>query len=91
MSYKHDDNFYYVSVDSFLYVGSVSNENGNGAYVFCSEEIFAAEIERAREGMRYETEVLLSLRRAQSDVAEGRVTDISGLKKAIASRMVVNG
>ena len=66
-------------------------ENGNGAYVFCSEEIFAAEIERAREEMRYETEVLLSLRRAQSDVAEGRVTDISGLKKAIASRMAVNG
>lgn len=66
-------------------------ENGNGAYIFCSEEIFAAEIEHAREEARYEAEALFLLRRAQTEVAEGHVTDIAGLKKAIAGSVVANG
>ena len=32
-------------------------ENGNGAYVFCSEEIFDRELKQAREDARYEAEM----------------------------------
>ena len=65
-------------------------ENGNGAFVFCSEEIFAAEIERAREEALYEAAALYALRRAREEVSEGKVTDIAGLKAAVANRMPIN-
>lgn len=49
-------------------------ENGNGAYVFCSEEIFDRELQQAREEARYQAEMELILRRGRRDVAEGRFT-----------------
>lgn len=53
-------------------------ENGNGAYVFCSEEVFARELQHAREEARYEAEMGFVLRRGRRDIEEGRyTTDVS--------------
>lgn len=53
-------------------------ENGNGAYVFCSEDVFARELERAREEARYAAELELVARRGRCDIEEGRYTDDVG-------------
>lgn len=50
-------------------------ENGNGAFVFCSEEVFARRIQEAKEEARYELEMEYLLFRAQQDFDEGRYTD----------------
>ena len=47
-------------------------ENGNGAFIFCSEEVFAAELERTHESPRYKAELGYVLCRASEDVADGR-------------------
>lgn len=64
-------------------------ENGNGAFVFCSEDVFAAELERARESARYEAELGYVLRRAAEDVSAGRYeTDFDEFRRSvIAERM----
>ncbi len=48
-------------------------ENGNAAYVFCSEEILAQEKARAVEEALYERRVLEALERSQADLEAGRV------------------
>ena len=59
-------------------------ENGNGAFVFCSEDVFAAEIERAEEAARYEVELRYVLQRAAEDVAAGRYeTDPAAFRQAV--------
>lgn len=50
-------------------------EQGRGAYVFCSDEVFEERIEREREDAAYEARVLDSVRRGLSDIEEGRFTD----------------
>ena len=47
-------------------------ENGNGAYIFCSEEVFERTIQAAREEAAYETRLAESLDRADADVEAGR-------------------
>ena len=60
-------------------------ENGNGAYVFCSEEIFDRELKQAREDARYEAEMEFVLRRGKRDIEEGRfTTDVDGFVAAFA-------
>lgn len=48
-------------------------ENGNAAYIFCSEEVFAQEKAQAIEDALYEQRLLELLERAEKDFAEGRV------------------
>ena len=59
-------------------------ENGNGAFVFCSEDVFAEELERARESARYEAELGYVLRRAADDVSAGRYeTDFAEFRRSV--------
>lgn len=50
-------------------------EQGQGAYVFCSDEVFEQRIEREREDAAYEARVTDSVRRGISDIEEGRLTN----------------
>lgn len=50
-------------------------ENGNGAFIFCSEEVFARRIQEAKEEARYELEMEYLLFRAQQDFDEGRYSE----------------
>lgn len=67
-------------------------ENGNGAFVFCSEDVFAAELERARESARYEAELGYVLRRATEDVSAGRYeTDFAEFCRSVSAERVRRG
>ena len=48
-------------------------ENGNGAFVFCSEEIYRERLEEAAEKAAYEARVYMAIERGRSDVASGRI------------------
>lgn len=48
-------------------------ENGNAAYVFCSEEVFAEEKAQAVRDALYEQELISLLERAEADREAGRV------------------
>ena len=48
-------------------------ENGNGAFVFCSEEIYRERLEEAAEKAAYEARVSMAIERGRSDVASGRI------------------
>ena len=48
-------------------------ENGNAAYVLCSEEVFAQEKERAVHDALYEQRVIAALERGRADREAGRV------------------
>ena len=62
-------------------------ENGNGAYVFGSEEIFDRELKQAREDARYEAEMEFVLRRGKRDIEEGRfTTDVDGFVARIREK-----
>ena len=59
-------------------------ENGNGAYVFCSEEVFDRELKQAREEARYEAELRAALRQARQDLDEGRyTTDLKSFRESV--------
>lgn len=57
-------------------------ENGNGAFVFCSEEIFERKIREAAESAAYEERMRLIVERGRADVAEGRY--VEGVDAAMA-------
>lgn len=62
-------------------------ENGNGAYIFCSEEVFDRELEHAREEARYEAEMRFVLREARQQLDEGRyTTDLAAFRKEMLER-----
>ena len=62
-------------------------ENGNGSFVFCSEAVFAEELDKAREEARYETELGYVLRRAAVDVAAGRYeTDSAAFRASVEAQ-----
>ena len=50
-------------------------ENGNGAFVFCSEELFQAAIDEAAAKAAEEATLALIARRGRADIAAGRVYD----------------
>ena len=50
-------------------------ENGNGAFVFCSEELFAQKMDQVREETLYEVEMMRGLQRARADFDQGRFYD----------------
>jgi hypothetical protein len=67
-------------------------ENGNGAFVFCSEEVFASEPERVREAARYEAELGYTLRRAAKDVAAGHYeTDFDKFRRSVTEERANRG
>lgn len=67
-------------------------ENGNGAYVFCSEEIFDRELAHARAEARYEAELEFAIRRGLQDLAEGNYTDdLEGFIEGIRKERGLNG
>lgn len=49
-------------------------EQGRGAFVFCSDEVFERRIEQEREDAAYEARVMDSVRRGMADIEEGRFT-----------------
>lgn len=62
-------------------------ENGSGAYVFCSEEVFQQEIDDAVERALYAQRVSDAIERGREDIAAGRfVEGIDAAKAAVASR-----
>lgn len=50
-------------------------ENGAGAFVFCSEEVFEREIENAVESALYVARCEDAIRRGRADVSAGRVVE----------------
>lgn len=62
-------------------------ENGNGAYVFCSEEVFDRELKRAREEARYEAEMELVVNRGIRDISDGAfTTDVAGFAERVLNQ-----
>lgn len=57
-------------------------ENGNGAFVFCSEEIFEQKLRDAAEEAAYAERVRAVVERGRTDYAAGRV--VEGTSAALA-------
>lgn len=55
-------------------------ENGNAAYIFCSEEVFEREKARAVEDAISEMQIAQVIERGREDIAAGRV--VEGLEEA---------
>ncbi len=68
-------------------------ENGNGAFVFCSEEIYREKIAEAAEQAAYEARVSMGIERGRADVATGRVFEgsLDDLLDEAERRAGVNG
>lgn len=60
-------------------------ENGCGAYVFCSEEVFRDELAKAREEAYYEARAAEAIERGMADYEAGRyVVGIEAGRAAVA-------
>lgn len=57
-------------------------ENGNGAFIFCSEEVFEKELRNAAEQAAYEARLIDTIERGRADIAAGRY--IEGLDEGLA-------
>ncbi len=57
-------------------------ENGNAAYVFCSEQVYDEALRQAAEQAAYEERLRAAIQRGRADVAEGRMYD--GIDAAFA-------
>lgn len=67
-------------------------ENGNGAYIFCSEEVFAREIAKAAEEARYEAELDMATSRGRADIEAGRyTTDLAAFAEDARKARGLNG
>ncbi len=58
-------------------------ENGNGAFVFCSEELFERKLREAAEEAAYEERLMAVVERGRADYAAGRV--VEGTQAALAA------
>ena len=60
-------------------------ENGAGAYVFCSEEVFSRALQEAVDDAFYEEEVSRAIQRGRADIADGRYSSPEeSLERALA-------
>lgn len=50
-------------------------ENGKGAFVFCSEEIFESKLHAAAEEAAYAERVAAAVRRGRREIAEGKFVE----------------
>ena len=57
-------------------------ENGNGAFVFCSEELFEQKLEQAAEQAAYEERMRAVVMRGRSDFASGNY--VEGAEEALS-------
>lgn len=57
-------------------------ENGNGAFIFCSEEVFEKELRNAAEQAAYEARLIDTIERGRAEIAAGRY--IEGLDEGLA-------
>ncbi len=58
-------------------------ENGNGAFVFCSEELFERKLREAAEEAAYEERLMAVVERGRADYVAGRV--VEGTQAALAA------
>lgn len=67
-------------------------ENGNGAYVLCSEEVFASKMREAAERALWERDLSEAIAEGLADVRAGRVhDDVYTLLDAAEGRVAANG
>ena len=61
-------------------------ENGNGAFVFCSEEVFERRLQRAADEALYAERMAQAVRDGRADVKAGRTFSLEEGFAAIESR-----
>lgn len=61
-------------------------ENGNGAFVFCSEEVFERRLQRAADEAIYAERMAQAVREGREDVADGRTFSVEEGFAAIEAR-----
>jgi len=67
-------------------------ENGNGAFVFCSEALFEEKLREAAEQAAYEERLIAVVERGRADFAAGRVVEgTEAALDAIAQRRSSRG
>lgn len=67
-------------------------ENGNAAFVFCSEEVFERKLQEAAEQAAYEERARAAIRAGRDDVAAGRTYgSLEDALKAAAEIKAENG
>ena len=67
-------------------------ENGNGAFVLMSEEIFERRLQEAAEGAAYEERLRACLRNGRADIEEGRyVEGMEAFSDALDKRLARHG
>jgi len=67
-------------------------ENGCGAYVFCSEEVFERELRKAAEEALFQAEVAAAVERGRADISAGRcVEGIEAARAAVQARRAARG
>ena len=66
-------------------------ENGVGAYVFCTEKMFAKALEEAREEGAYEARMHAVIERGRADVIAGRVYRGTEAARGELERRLENG
>ena len=67
-------------------------ENGKGAYIFCSEEVFQREIDEAVERELYLQRAADVIARGMADVEAGRyVEGLDAAREALAERRATRG
>ena len=66
-------------------------EHGEGAYIFCSEEVYERKVERAVREALYEAELDFTISRGLADYEAGRVyRGTAAAKDELARRMASN-
>ena len=66
-------------------------ENGTGAYVFCTEEMFGRALDEAREDAAYEARLDAAIARGQADIAAGRFVEGTAAARAEVERQLARG
>lgn len=66
-------------------------ENGRGAYVFCSEDVYRDKIREAGEKAAYEARMSMVIERGRADIAAGRIYEADEAWGEIERRAHANG
>lgn len=66
-------------------------ENGLGAYVFCTEKMFARALEEAREEAAYEARLEAVIARGRADISAGRCIEGTDAARAEVERRFARG
>ncbi len=67
-------------------------ENGNGAFIFCSEELFQKKLQEAADNAAYEARMAYVIERGRAEVARGEyVEGTDAAFKELEKRWAANG